>query len=119
MIRSSVLGLWIGVLPGVGGSAGGIAAYAQAVQTSKHPETFGTGNVEGVIAPDATLGANEGGGLLPTLAFGIPGGDSMALLLIAFINMGDCARAADARPRTSTSSSAWSGSSSSRASWSP
>jgi len=44
--------------------------------------------VEGVIAPDATLGANEGGGLLPTLAFGIPGGDSMALLLIAFVNMG-------------------------------
>ncbi len=88
VVRSSVLGLWIGVLPGVGGSAAGIAAYAQAVQTSKHPETFGTGNVEGVIAPDATLGANEGGGLLPTLAFGIPGGDSMALLLIAFINMG-------------------------------
>jgi TctA family transporter len=88
VIRSSILGLWIGVLPGVGGSAGGIAAYAQAVQTSKTPETFGTGNVEGVIAPDATLGANEGGGLLPTLAFGIPGGDSMALLLIAFVNMG-------------------------------
>ena len=88
VLRSSVLGLWIGVLPGVGGSAGGNAAYAQAVPTSKHPETFGTGNVEGVIAPDATLGANEGGGLLPTLAFGIPGGDSMALLLIAFVNMG-------------------------------
>jgi TctA family transporter len=88
VFRSSILGLWIGVLPGIGGSAGGIAAYAQAVQTSKHPETFGTGNVEGVIAPDATLGANEGGGLLPTLAFGIPGGDSMALLLIAFVNMG-------------------------------
>ena len=88
VMRSSVLGLWIGVLPGVGGSAAGIAAYAQAVQTSKQPETFGTGNVDGVIAPDATLGANEGGGLLPTLAFGIPGGDSMALLLIAFINMG-------------------------------
>jgi TctA family transporter len=88
VLRSSILGLWIGVLPGIGGSAGGIAAYAQAVQTSKTPETFGTGNVEGVIAPDATLGANEGGGLLPTLAFGIPGGDSMALLLIAFMNMG-------------------------------
>jgi TctA family transporter len=88
VFRSSVLGLWIGVLPGVGGSAAGIAAYAQAVQTSRHPELFGTGNVEGVIAPDATLGANEGGGLLPTLAFGIPGGDSMALLLIAFVNLG-------------------------------
>jgi putative tricarboxylic transport membrane protein len=88
VIRSSLLGLWIGVLPGIGASTGGIAAYAQAMQTSRHPETFGTGNVEGVIAPDASIGANEGGGLLPTLAFGIPGGETMALLLIAFINMG-------------------------------
>jgi putative tricarboxylic transport membrane protein len=88
VVRSSLLGLWIGVLPGIGASTGGIAAYAQAVQTSRQPETFGTGNVEGVIAPDASVGANEGGGLLPTLAFGIPGGESMALLLIAFINMG-------------------------------
>ena len=88
VIRSSLLGLWIGVLPGIGASIGGIAAYAQAVQTSKHPETFGTGNVEGVIAPDATLGANEGGGLLPTLAFGIPGGEAMAILLVAFVSIG-------------------------------
>jgi len=88
VVRSSLLGLWIGVLPGVGASVGGIAAYAQAVQTSKTPERFGKGAVEGVIAPDATLGANEGGGLMPTLAFGIPGGESMAILLIAFLSMG-------------------------------
>ena len=86
--RSSLLGLWIGVLPGIGASVGGIAAYAQALRTSKHPETFGKGNVEGVIAPDATLGANEGGGLLPTLALGIPGGEGMAIVLIAFIGLG-------------------------------
>ncbi len=88
VVRSSLLGLWIGVLPGIGASVGGIAAYAQALRTSKHPETFGKGNVEGVIAPDATLGANEGGGLLPTLALGIPGGEGMAILLIAFIGLG-------------------------------
>lgn len=88
VLRSSLLGLWIGVLPGVGASIGGIAAYAQAVQTSKTPERFGKGAVEGVIAPDATLGANEGGGLMPTLAFGIPGGESMAILLVAFLGMG-------------------------------
>ncbi len=88
VVRSSLLGLWIGVLPGVGASIGGIAAYAQAVQTSKTPERFGKGAVEGVIAPDATLGANEGGGLMPTLAFGIPGGESMAILLVAFLSMG-------------------------------
>ncbi|MDP3714987.1 MAG: tripartite tricarboxylate transporter permease, partial [Burkholderiales bacterium] len=64
------------------------AAYAQAVQTSKTPERFGKGAVEGVIAPDATVGANEGGGLMPTLAFGIPGGEGMAILLVAFIGLG-------------------------------
>ena len=88
VVRSSLLGLWVGVLPGVGASVGGIAAYAQAAQTSKTPERFGKGAVEGVIAPDATLGANEGGGLMPTLAFGIPGGESMAILLVAFLSMG-------------------------------
>jgi TctA family transporter len=86
--RSSLLGLWIGVLPGVGASVAGLAAYAQAMQTSRHPERFGKGAVEGVIAPDATMGANEGGGLMPTLAFGIPGGESMAILLVAFIGLG-------------------------------
>jgi putative tricarboxylic transport membrane protein len=88
IFRSSLLGLWIGVLPGVGASVGGLAAYAQAAQTSKHPERFGKGTVEGVIAPDATVGANEGGGLMPTLAFGIPGGEGMAILLVAFIGLG-------------------------------
>ena len=88
VVRSSFLGLWIGVLPGVGASVAGLAAYAQAVQTSSTPERFGKGAVEGVIAPDATMGANEGGGLMPTLAFGIPGGESMALLLVAFIGLG-------------------------------
>jgi TctA family transporter len=86
--RSSLLGLWIGVLPGVGATVGGLAAYAQAVQTSKEPERFGKGAIEGVIAPDATMAANEGGGLLPTLAFGIPGGESMAILLVAFVGLG-------------------------------
>jgi putative tricarboxylic transport membrane protein len=88
VVRSSLLGVWIGVLPGIGASIGGIAAYAQAVQTSRDNENFGKGDVRGVIAPDATLGANEGGGLMPTLAFGIPGGESMAILLIAFIGLG-------------------------------
>jgi len=88
VLRSSLLGVWIGVLPGIGASVSGIAAYAQAVQTSKTPERFGKGAIEGVIAPDATLGANEGGGLLPTLAFGIPGGEAMAVLLVAFVGLG-------------------------------
>ncbi|CEP69345.1 Protein of unknown function DUF112,transmembrane [Moorella glycerini] len=88
VLRSSLLGLFIGALPGVGASIGGIAAYGMAAQTSKHPEKFGTGIVEGVIAPEATNAANEGGGLVPTLGFGIPGGESMAILLSAFIVIG-------------------------------
>jgi len=88
IITSSLLGLWIGVLPGIGASVGGIAAYAQAAQTSRDNENFGKGDVRGVIAPDATIGANEGGGLMPTMVFGIPGGESMAILLVAFYNLG-------------------------------
>lgn len=88
VLSSSVLGLFIGALPGVGASIGGIAAYGQAVQTSKNPEKFGTGAVEGVIAPEATNAANEGGGLMPTLGFGVPGGESMTILLSAFVTMG-------------------------------
>ncbi|KJS20736.1 MAG: membrane protein [Clostridiaceae bacterium BRH_c20a] len=88
VLRSSLLGLFIGALPGVGASIGGIAAYGMAAQTSKTKESFGTGNIEGVIAPEATNAANEGGGLVPTLGFGIPGGESMAILLSAFIVMG-------------------------------
>lgn len=88
VLSSSFLGLFIGFLPGVGATIGSIAAYGHAVQSSKHPETFGKGNVEGVIAPEATNAANEGGALMPTLAFGVPGGEAMAILMVAFVNMG-------------------------------
>lgn len=88
VLQSSVLGLFIGVLPGVGATVGGLAAYAQAMRSSRHPERFGKGAVEGIIAPDATTAANAGGGLVPTLGFGIPGGESMAILMSAFITMG-------------------------------
>lgn len=88
VLSSSILGLFIGVLPGIGASVGGIAAYGQAIQLSKNPEKFGKGAVEGVIAPEATNAANEGGQLVPTLAFGVPGGESMSILLAAFITMG-------------------------------
>lgn len=88
LLRSSVLGVVIGALPGVGGTVGNIMAYGQAVQTSRTPEKFGTGTVEGVIAPEAAVAANEGGGLIPTLGFGIPGGEGPAILLAAFIILG-------------------------------
>ena len=88
VIRSSVLGLFVGVVPGVGASVGNITAYAQAAQWSRHPEKFGTGNIEGVIAPQAANGSNEAGALLPTLGFGVPGGEGMAILLTAFTILG-------------------------------
>ncbi len=87
-LRSSVIGYIIGIIPGVGGEAAIFVAYGQAKQTSKHPERFGTGCVEGVIAPESANNAKEAGALLTTLALGIPGSATMALLLGAFLMVG-------------------------------
>lgn len=87
-VVSSAIGTFIGVVPGVGGDVAPWVAYGVAKQTSKNPEKFGTGCVEGVIAPEASNNAKEGGSLLPTLAFGIPGSAGMALLLGAFLIVG-------------------------------
>ncbi len=71
--RTSIIGAMIGMVPGLGGSAAAWMCYGHAVQTSKTPERFGKGAVEGVIAPETASNAKEGGSLLPTLFFGIPG----------------------------------------------
>jgi len=86
--RSSVIGSVIGIVPGVGGATAPFVAYAATKQTSPNPETFGSGRIEGVIAPESSSNAKEGGALVPTLALGIPGSASMALLLGAFILLG-------------------------------
>ena len=86
--RSSAIGSVIGIMPGVGGATAPFVAYAAAKQTASNPETFGTGRIEGVIAPESCANAKEGGALVPTLALGIPGSASMALLLGAFIVLG-------------------------------
>ncbi len=80
-IRSSIIGTIIGIIPGVGGAVANFIAYGQAVSTSKNPEKFGTGDVRGVIAPEASNNAKDGGALVPTLIFGIPGSLEMAVLL--------------------------------------
>ncbi|MBW1613799.1 MAG: tripartite tricarboxylate transporter permease [Deltaproteobacteria bacterium] len=87
-IRSSIIGTFVGVIPGVGGDVAVWVAYGHAKTTSKHPEEFGLGTVEGVIAPESCNNAKEGGGLLPTLALGIPGSSAMAILLGAFLIVG-------------------------------
>ena len=87
-IRCGLIGAFVGMIPGLGGDAASWICYGHAGQTSRHPETFGKGNVEGVIGPESANHAKEGGGLIPTVAFGVPGGSGMAILLGAFVILG-------------------------------
>jgi putative tricarboxylic transport membrane protein len=85
LIWSTLVGLWIGVLPAVGGSAANILAYDQAKKFSKHPEKFGTGISDGIIASESANNANIGGSLITMMAFGIPGDAVTAVMLGALI----------------------------------
>lgn len=87
-VRSAIIGTVVGAIPGVGGTAATFISYGHAVQTSKNPDTFGDGNVEGVIASEAANDSKDGGQLFPTLGLGIPGSGSTAVLLGAFIMHG-------------------------------
>jgi len=86
--RTAIIGSIVGMIPGLGGSAAAWLCYGHAVQSSKTPERFGHGAVEGVIAPETASNAKEGGSLLPTLFFGIPGSSGMAIMLGAFLILG-------------------------------
>ncbi|MFC2060076.1 tripartite tricarboxylate transporter permease [Chloroflexota bacterium] len=88
MLRCSAIGVWIGVIPGVGAAVADWMAYGHAVQTEKPRESFGTGDVRGVIASESANNSKAGGSLLPTLAFGVPGSGSMIVLLAAFTMLG-------------------------------
>lgn len=88
LIRSALIGVVIGIIPGVGGETSPFLAYMAARQASKRPEAFGEGAIEGVIAPEASNNSKEGGALVPTLAFGIPGSIGMAVLIGGFIILG-------------------------------
>ncbi len=85
ILRSSVIGTWIGILPGVGASISSMVAYATARAMSKTPEKFGTGHEEGIVASEAANNANVGGSLIPLIAMGIPGAPIDAILLGALI----------------------------------
>lgn len=87
-LRSTLIGYLIGVIPGVGADAAMFIAYGQAKHTSKNPDKFGTGCVEGVIAPESANNAKEAGALLTTMSFGIPGSAVMAILLGGFLLVG-------------------------------
>jgi putative tricarboxylic transport membrane protein len=88
VIRCSAIGVYIGMLPGLGASIVDWAAYGHAVQSAKDKSQFGKGDIRGVIAPESANNAMKGGGLIPTIAFGIPGTASMAILLGAFLIQG-------------------------------
>src|SRR5215471_10522941 len=88
VVRGSVIGVVTGIAPGLGSALGQWVAYGTALQTSKQRERFGKGAIEGVIAPGAANNSKEGGALIPTLAFGVPGSGAMAVLLGAFLILG-------------------------------
>lgn len=83
MVRSSLIGTWIGILPGIGGSVGSIVSYVTAKNMSKTPEKFGTGCDEGVVASEAANNATVGGALIPMITMGIPGSIIDVILIAA------------------------------------
>ena len=85
LLRSSLIGLAIGILPGIGGSTANIIAYSVAKSSSKYPEKFGTGIIDGICASESANNASVGGAMIPLLTLGIPGDGSTALLLGGFM----------------------------------
>jgi putative tricarboxylic transport membrane protein len=88
ILRCSGLGALLGAVPGIGSAVIDWMAYGHAIRTEKNAENFGKGDIRGVIASESSNNAKEGGHLIPTVAFGMPAGASMALLLSAFIMHG-------------------------------
>jgi putative tricarboxylic transport membrane protein len=87
-IQCSLIGAVTGVVPGIGATAAMFFSYGYAKKRSKTPERFGNGAPEGVLGPEAANNAKEGGSLVPTLSFGIPGSSGMALMIGVFLLLG-------------------------------
>jgi len=90
-IRCSLIGTFIGIMPGLGGAVAQWIAYGHATQSARNAEErkqFGEGDVRGVLGPGAANNSKEGGALIPTVAFGVPGSSAMAILLGGFFLMG-------------------------------
>lgn len=81
ILLSSVIGCFVGILPGIGGSVASMTSYMAAKKISKRPETFGQGNIEGIIAAETSNNAMCGGALIPVLTLAIPGESCTAVLL--------------------------------------
>ena len=90
-IRCSLIGTFIGIMPGLGGAVAQWMAYGHATQSARTAEErkgFGAGDVRGVLGPGAANNSKEGGSLIPTVAFGVPGSTAMAILLGGFFLLG-------------------------------
>jgi putative tricarboxylic transport membrane protein len=85
MLRSSLIGIWIGILPGVGATVASIVAYTTAKNFSRKPEEFGTGSEEAIVAAESANNATTGGTLIPILTLGISGGLTDSILLGALV----------------------------------
>lgn len=84
-LRSALIGTGIGILPGIGGSTSGMLSYVTAKNMSKHPETFGQGEPEGIVATECANNATIGGAMIPLLVLGIPGDGVTAMMLGGFL----------------------------------
>ena len=87
-LRCAGIGTLIGAIPGLGGTVVDWIAYGHVVQTAKDKSRFGKGDIRGVLAPESANNAKEGGGLVPTLLFGIPGSGAMAVFLGGMVLLG-------------------------------
>ncbi|MGE5766096.1 MAG: tripartite tricarboxylate transporter permease, partial [Bacteroidota bacterium] len=88
LLRSSVIGTLVGILPGAGGSIASLVAYSEARRAAKNPERFGQGEPAGVQAAESANNATVGGGFIPTLVLGIPGTPPDAVILGALLVQG-------------------------------
>lgn len=88
LMRSSLIGTIIGIIPGEGAAVGAFFAYSEAKRKSDKPERFGTGIPEGIVAPETANNATVGGALVPTLTLGVPGSPAAAVLLGALLIQG-------------------------------
>jgi len=88
VVRSAFIGFFAGILPGVGATLAAFMSYNEAVRWSKHPERFGKGEPEGVIAPETANNAATGAAMIPLLALGLPGG-ALTAIMIGVFNLHD------------------------------
>lgn len=85
ILRSTIIGIVIGILPGIGGTTAAVVSYSEAIRWSKHPEEFGQGTLEGVAAAESANNAAVGGAMVPLMALGIPGSGTTAVMIGAFL----------------------------------